>query len=95
MATEWFHIGLGAFKKHVFNKKFHITDDCTRYEWQGRRSTHNHRVYWMHAVAYLFRLRSVSAPPPPPLISGPLLLFLLVYIASMADASRSAGAMPM
>jgi Helitron helicase-like domain at N-terminus len=47
IVAYWFHFRFQTYKKMVLSKKFPITDNWDRYEWQGRGSTHNHGVFWL------------------------------------------------
>ncbi|KAJ5171639.1 hypothetical protein N7492_004232 [Penicillium capsulatum] len=47
IAAYWFHHRYRVFQETVLDPKFGVTDYWSRYEWQGRGSTHNHGVYWV------------------------------------------------
>jgi hypothetical protein len=50
IAAYWFDFRYKTFKGEVLYKKFKVTDEWNRYEWQGRGSTHNHGTYWIEAA---------------------------------------------
>ena len=42
------HSRNSLFRKIVLKKKFNLADFWYRYEWQGRGSSHSHKLYWFH-----------------------------------------------
>lgn len=47
IAAYWFHVRFQAFKNEVLKKKWDVVDHWSRYEWQGRGSSHTHGLYWI------------------------------------------------
>lgn len=47
IAAYWFHARFQEFKENVLEVKFSVTDAWSRYEWQGRGSSHTHGLYWL------------------------------------------------
>lgn len=47
IAAYWFDTRTREFKKNVLGSKFNVSDAWSRYEWQGRGSSHSHGLYWL------------------------------------------------